>query len=116
LENAYSRGGSVTFGGSRVRGNYTPASDLDVGFDGISPTQAGKIIDKASKVEGGLVLERTKIVGGNKPPNLSRINSAPEFFAESGARDYAASDGSMTYGLSGSITVTKDGRYVQVAP
>jgi RHS repeat-associated protein len=48
---------SVVFGGSRIRGNYSPTSDLDVGVGSLTTSQAGRIIKKANKVEGGLPLK-----------------------------------------------------------
>lgn len=39
LEKAYSKDSSVVFGESRVRGNYTADSDLDVGFGGLTANQ-----------------------------------------------------------------------------
>ncbi|MFM7856702.1 MAG: nucleotidyltransferase domain-containing protein [Flammeovirgaceae bacterium] len=33
------KNGKIVFGGSRVRGNATDLSDLDVGFDGITQNQ-----------------------------------------------------------------------------
>ena len=64
LEGAHSRGSSAVFGGSRVRGNFRPDSDLDIGFGSLTKAQAGKVIKKGNNMPG-LNIEKTLIVPGN---------------------------------------------------
>ena len=125
LEGAYDKDSSVVFGGSRVRGNYTEQSDLDVGFGSLTKNQASKLLNKAGKVEDGLNLEQTKIIPGNETPTISIIKSPEEFFQRSGDRFFidngekiftTNSKGESTYGPSGSITVTPDGQIKIIPP
>ncbi|MBH0331109.1 hypothetical protein ABH14_15075 [Brevibacillus brevis] len=116
LEGAYSRNSSVVFGGSRIRGNYSETSDLDVGFDNLSPSQASKLLKKADKVEGGLPIEKTIIVPGNSTPNIPKIESPEEFFQRTGQRLFPDSRGDMSIKPSGSITVKPDGKIIIIPP
>ena len=125
LEGAYSRDSSVVFGRSRVRGDYSDGSDLDVGFGNINANQAGKIINKAKKVENGLPLEDTRITPGNTTLAIPTIESPEEFFQRSGERFRIVdgekiptenSKGESTYEPSGSITVTPDGQIKIIPP
>ena len=112
---AFSRGSSVVFGGSRVRGNYGVDSDVDVGFGGLTSSQAGKIIQKVNKIAAVdptfLKMEETRIVPGNETPRIPKIISPEEFFDRSGVRvpedkggaPFAGS-GSHTYSPNGSIS------------
>ena len=88
FDNAFARDSSVVLGGSRVRGNAGPGSDVDVGFGNPAvKNQVGKIIKKANAVDGGLPIEdRVKIVSGNETPNIPRMTSPEEFFMRSGTR------------------------------
>jgi len=111
------RNSSVTFGGSRIRGNFSPTSDLDVGFNNLTNSQAGRIIKNANKIEGGLPLEdKIKIVTGNETPNVPKIISPEEFFQRSGTRTIPDSRGSLEIIPSGSITVMPDGTIVKIPP
>lgn len=120
---AFKRDSSVVFGGSRVRGNHRPGSDIDVGFGGLSTAQAGKVIDRAAGVPGGLPVERTRIVPGNETPNIPRIESPEEFFMRSGTRSDPGREGEpfqpsgyIRYGPDGSITrSTPDGTVTTVS-
>ncbi len=112
MTEAFKRGSSVVFGGSRVRGNYTPTSDVDVGFGSLSPSQAGKVIDKVNTAGANdpsfLPMETTKIVPGNQTPHIARIESPEEFFARSGNRR-PEDKGGAPYTPSGSHTYNPDG-------
>jgi hypothetical protein len=116
LEAAHSRNSSVVFGGSRIRGNYTPTSDLDVGFGQLTGTQAGKILKKAHSIEGGLPIEQTKIVPGNSTPTIKTIISPEEFFQRRGIRGGGDLKAGQEYLPSGSITVNPDGSILRIYP
>jgi hypothetical protein len=115
-------------GGSRVRtsfglGTFRPDSDLDVGFGCLTVSQAGRVIQRVSRV-GPLQLETTKIVPGNQTPSIPLIQNPEEFFQRSGIR--AANDpqagqpfqpsGSYTFHPDGSITVYPPGGIPNVLP
>jgi RHS repeat-associated protein len=108
MESAFKRGSSVVFGGSRVRGNSTEGSDLDVGFGSLSTAQAGKII-KAASQEGPLSLEKTQIVPGNKTDVIPTIQTPEEFFARSGTRSDRDAKAGQPFTPSGSITYNPNG-------
>ena len=116
LDGSYKRGSTVVFGGSRVRGNSTEFSDLDIGFGSLTSSQAGKVIKAAEKVEGGLTIESTKIIPGNYTENIPVIESPEEFFQRNGSRNYPDSKGSMDIVPSGSITVYPSGEIVVIPP
>jgi RHS repeat-associated protein len=107
MTKAFDRDSSVVFGGSRVRGNAGPNSDLDVGFGSLSKAQAGKIIKQASDA-GPLALEKTQIVPGNGTSNLPTIQSPEEFFSRSGQRSDPGRQGEP-FSPSGSLTYNPDG-------
>ncbi|GID90694.1 hypothetical protein Adi01nite_01060 [Amorphoplanes digitatis] len=111
LAEAFKRGSSVVFGGSRVRGDYTPGSDVDVGFGSLTNNQANKLIKKVNGVDDDpswLRMEETKIIPGNETPNIPRIESPEEFFARSGNRQ-PDDKGGAAYTPSGSHTYNPDG-------
>jgi RHS repeat-associated protein len=111
LTEAFKRGSSVVFGGSRVRGNYTPESDVDVGFGSLTNNQANKLIKKVNGVEDDpswIRMEETKIIPGNETPNIPRIESPEEFFDRSGNRQ-PDDKGGAPYTGSGSHTYNPDG-------
>jgi hypothetical protein len=90
LEEAFRRGSTVVVGGSRVResfgrGTCRRDSDLDVGFGSLTGAQAARVERKVSAV-GPLTLEKTRIVPGNQPPGIPRIQTPEEFFQRSGFR------------------------------
>jgi RHS repeat-associated protein len=109
LEEAFKRDSSVVFGGSRIRGNFRPDSDLDVGFGNLSTNQARTVLIKAEK-EGGLKLETNiRIVPGNKPKTLPEISTPEEFFQRSGTRQPPDPRAGEPFEPSGTITVDPDG-------
>lgn len=112
---AFKRDSSVVFGGSRVRGNYRAESDLDTGFGNLSSAQAAKIIEKASKVKGGLPLEKTRIVPGNETKNIPKIESPEEFFMRSGERSDPGREGEPFH-ASGYIAYSPDGKISGMNP
>jgi RHS repeat-associated protein len=116
LRGAFSRDSSAVFGGSRVRGNFGPGSDLDVGFGSLSASQASKVIDKASQVPGGLPMEQTRIVPGNTPPNIPTITSPEDFFMQSGVRAGGDPKAGQAYGPSGYISYGPDGSITRATP
>jgi RHS repeat-associated protein len=110
MSKAFERDSSVVFGGSRVRGDAGPDSDLDVGFGSLSKAQAAKIIKQATAA-GPLPLEKTQIVPGNQTDHIPTIQSPEEFFGRSGQRsdpgrqgEPFTPSGSITYGPDGSIS------------
>lgn len=116
LRGAFSRGSSAVFGGSRVRGNFHDGSDLDVGFGSLSASQAGKVLDKAAAVPGGLPVEQTKIVPGNTPPNIPTIKSPEDFFMSSGTRSGGDPRAGQPYTPSGYTSYGPDGSITQCTP
>lgn len=116
IQQAHSRNSSVVFGGSRIRGDFKPGSDLDVGFGNLTSTQAGKIIKKADKIEGGLPIEKTKIVPGNETKSIPKIESPEEFFMRKGVRGKNDLRAGEEYIPSGSITIKPDGTIIKTIP
>lgn len=101
---------AVVVGGSRVRGNAHALSDLDVGFEGLTVSQANRLIKKLNrdKKAGWIQLEETKIVPGNATHHIPRIESPQEFFNRSGVRTHGSRKGEH-FSPSGSITCRSDG-------
>lgn len=126
IEAAQSRGGTVVFGGSRVRGTARivegkVVSDLDVGFEGLTPGQINKIVNNFNKrftgssQGAGRIIEHTWIYPGSKPRSIPEISSPEEFFGRSGIRADGPNAGEA-FGPSGSIKVTPDGNIRFVRP
>jgi hypothetical protein len=101
---------SVVFGGSRVRGNFGPGSDVDIGFGHLNKNQARKRLSKirhdAAK-NGGLVPGEYQIVPNRAVTGHAPISTPEEFFQRSGIR--VQEDGFEAFGPSGSITFDVDG-------
>jgi hypothetical protein len=116
LEAAFSRGSSAVFGGSRVRGDSTPSSDIDVGWGSLSTRQAQRVIDNLNKQGFDLRLEATPIVPGYSSRSIETITTPELFFQRSGIRSASDPRAGEPYGPSGSITVTKDGKVILVPP
>ena len=112
LAEAHSRKSSVVFGGSRIRGNWKQGSDLDVGFGGLSPAQARKVLKKAGAIEGGVPLEQTLIVPGNETKIIPKIDTPEGFFQRSGQRVVPDPRAGESFIPSGSVTVNPDGTIV----
>ncbi|RLC09399.1 MAG: hypothetical protein DRI57_22185 [Deltaproteobacteria bacterium] len=109
LEEGYKRNSSIVFGGSRVRGDYRPDSDLDVGFGSLKERQAQRVIHRINKI-GPLRLEsHIQIVPGKKTESVPQIISPEEFFQRSGTRSSNDPRAGEPYLPSGSVTVTPDG-------
>lgn len=93
LQKSFEKDFEVTVGGSRVRGNVRPNSDLDIGYKKTKPgenlntinNQVGKI-NKAVEKAGTTPIKHTKIFPGNETSNIPRIDSPEEFFQRSGTR------------------------------
>ncbi len=111
LSEAQKRNSSVVIGGSRVRGNHRPDSDLDVGYGNMSSTQAKKVNDKVSN-HGPLKLEETRIVPGYESEVIPKITTPEEFFQRSGVRGLRDPKAGQPYAPSGSITVTPQGEVI----
>lgn len=120
LEISKGKNTSVVFGGSRVRGNFTQNSDIDIGFGHLNSNQADKTIKqitkKSSNIDGALKLEDTRIVPGNKTANIAEIQSPEEFFQRSGIRTSPDNKAGQTYKPSGSITIDIDGKVTIIPP
>lgn len=117
LDEAYKRNSSVVLGGSRIRGDYKPDSDLDVGFGNLSRGQAKRTIKKVNK-KGPLNLEsHIQIVPGHKTNYVPEIKSPEEFFQRAGIRISTGRTDPREgepYLPSGSITVTPDGEIIVI--
>ena len=111
---------SVIFGGSRVRGNFSNVSDVDIGFGSLNSNQADKTIKQITKQSSGITnalqLEETRIVPGNKTRTISEIKTPEEFFQRSGIRSGSDSKAGQIYQPSGSITVTVEGKIIIILP
>ena len=117
LDQAHSRGSSVVFGGSRIRGDYGANSDLDVGFGSLTQRQAQRVVRNINRLGEGLQIEADiPIVPGKSTPTVSRILSPEEFFQRSGVRAGGDLKAGQPYYPSGSITVTTDGRILIIPP
>jgi hypothetical protein len=115
LTAAQQRGSSVVIGGSRIRGNFRPDSDLDVGYGNLSKAQAQKINEKVSDL-GPLKIDRTPIVPGHESKSVPKISSPEEFFQRGGVRGPGDPRAGEPYLPSGSITVTPQGDVIIIPP
>lgn len=115
LTKAFGKGSNVVVGGSRVRGDHTVTSDLDVGFDGVNANQSGKLKSPVTKL-GPLKLEPTQIVPGNETGAIAEIQSAGEFFQRSGIRGPKDAKAGQPYFPSGSITFEPTGEIHILGP
>ena len=101
-----------------MRGDFTPDSDLDIGFGNLNLNQATKLIGKIRKDArkgGGLKPEETKMVPGNKTDKIDEIQSPEEFFQRSGVRTEGRRKGER-FGPSGSLTLNPDGSVRLIIP
>jgi predicted nucleotidyltransferase len=122
LRKSFEKDFEVTVGGSRVRGNVRPNSDLDIGYRKIKPgvdlhtvnNQVGKI-NKAVEKAGITPIEQTKIFPGNETSQIPKINSSEEFFQRSGYRTEPGRMGE-TFKPSGSYTYKPDGSVIYIPP
>jgi hypothetical protein len=108
------RGGALVFGGSRVTGTATAASDIDVGFEGMSSAKVNRFMNDFNKQFTGSsknkIIEHNWIYPGSKPRTIPEIVSPEEFFLRSGVR--GQTDGAKAgqpFGPSGYVKVTADG-------
>lgn len=115
LEAAFERDSSAVFGGSRVRGDFTSASDLDVGWGNLSERQAQRAIKKINKMDFDVKLEQLTIVPGKETATIRKIESPEEFFQRSGVRAGGDLKAGQPYRPSGSITATSDGK-IRISP
>lgn len=115
------RGSDMVVGGSRVRGNAGPQSDIDVGFNRMTPNHAQKLVTKVNKLAentpGGIPLEdNARIVHGNETPGTPKIHSAEEFFMRSGTRGPKDAKAGQRYGPSGYVHYETNGQVTVVPP
>ena len=106
---------SVVFGGSRLRGNATDSSDLDVGFDSKDQKVVYDIADKynkrffgSSRAKGSGAINDKFIFTGKGTDNIPAILSPEEFFMRSGNR-YIMDKGGAPYKPSGFISIDGTG-------
>ncbi len=118
LEEGFSRDSSVVLGGSRVRGDFKPASDIDVGFGNLSERQAQRVISKLNKQDGSLnlQLEELTIVPGKRTGTIDTIVSPEEFFQRSGFRAGGDKRAGEQFFPSGSITLVPSGQILILPP
>jgi hypothetical protein len=120
LQEAFRRQSSVVIGGSRARVTFSQGicradSDLDVGFGSLTVAQANRVISLVSRM-GPLVLERTRIVPGNRTTQIPLIQSPEEFFQRTGIRSGNDPLAGQTFGPSGSYTFHPDGSITVYPP
>lgn len=115
IEKSHTRNSSVVFGGSRIRGNHKPDSDLDVGFGSLTKAQASKVLKGADNIDG-IPIEQTRIVPGNETQSIKMIESPEEFFMRKGMRGEHDLRAGEEYIPSGSISLYPDGTIVIVKP
>ena len=110
---------SITIGGSRVRGDYTPNSDIDIGFGHLNTNQASKALRRikrdSAEIPNALKVEDTRIVPGNETKNSPRISSPEEFFQRSGTRAGRDGKAGQPFHPSGSVTIHPNG-IIQINP
>ena len=116
LDSAFTRDSSAVFGGSRVRGNFTDLSDVDVGFGSLSERQAQRVIGAINGQGHAVPMERLTIVPGKSTATIPEIVSPEEFFQRSGLRAGGDPRAGEPFFPSGSVTVTKDGRILLIPP
>jgi hypothetical protein len=116
LQAGFSRNSSVVLGGSRLRGNFNDASDLDVGFGNLSERQAQRVIANINGQGYSVQLERLTIVPGKSTATISEILSPEEFFQRTGIRAGGDLNAGKPYYASGSITLTQDGKVLLIPP
>ena len=119
LEMGARRNTSIVIGGSRVRGNATPKSDIDIGFGHLNPNQADKALRQikrdSAKIPDALKVEDTVIAPGNKTPNIPEIASPEEFFQRQGNRAGRDKMAGQPFHPSGSVTIHPNG-IIQINP
>jgi LysM repeat protein len=116
LDGAFTRDSSAVFGGSRVRGNFTDLSDIDVGFGALSERQAQRLIGAINGAGHAVPMERLTIVPGKSTATIPQIVTPEEFFQRSGIRAGGDLKAGQPFFPSGSVTVTGDGRIVLIPP
>ena len=119
LEMGARRNTSIVIGGSRVRGNAIPNSDIDIGFGHLNPNQAGKALRQikrdSAKIPDALKVEDTVIAPGNETKNIPRISSPEEFFQRPGNRAGRDGRAGQPFHPSGSVTIHPNG-IIQINP
>ena len=116
LDSAFTRDSSAVFGGSRVRGNFTDLSDIDVGFGSLTQRQAQRVIGAINGEGHAVPMERLPIVPGKSTPTIPEIVTPEEFFQRSGIRAGGDPRAGEPFFPSGSVTVTGDGRVLLIPP
>ncbi|MBI0394179.1 nucleotidyltransferase domain-containing protein [Acinetobacter bereziniae] len=120
LEAGVSKNTSIVIGGSRVRGNNSSTSDIDIGFGSLNANQAWKAIQqiqkKSNQLDSSLKLEETRIVPGNSTTSIPTIKSPEEFFQRNGIRGAKDEKAGQVYFGSGAVSVFPDGRVIITPP
>ncbi|MEZ0310538.1 MAG: hypothetical protein ACAI38_02130 [Myxococcota bacterium] len=108
----YSRNSGFVVGGSRIRGDFHGASDLDVGFTALSKRQAERVIAEHNKLAAAgdlpLRLETYAIVPGRASANVPEIMRVEEFFQRTGVRAPGDPRAGQSYVPSGSVSFWRD--------
>jgi hypothetical protein len=119
LERVHAEGGTIVFGGSRVRGDPKVddlgrvLSDLDVGFEGLTQNYITKIVNKFNKTFTGssqgsnCIIGHTWIYPGSQPRSIPEIMTPEEFFTRFGIRADGRNIG-KSFGPSGHVKVSPD--------
>ncbi|WP_373372358.1 nucleotidyltransferase domain-containing protein [Polyangium mundeleinium] len=116
LDQGFSRESRVVFGGSRVRGDFKPTSDIDIGFGSLTERQAQRALKNIRKAGPLSPEERIQIVPGKSTDHIPTIRSPEEFFQRSGVRAPTDPRAGEPFLPSGSITATPDGQILIYRP
>ena len=120
LEAGASKNTSIVIGGSRVRGDNSSTSDIDIGFGSLNANQAWKAIQqiqkKSNQLDSSLKLEETRITPGNSTKSIATIKSPEEFFQRNGIRGAKDEKAGQVYFGSGAVSVFPDGKVIITPP
>ncbi|EGQ8173345.1 nucleotidyltransferase domain-containing protein [Vibrio vulnificus] len=120
LEQGLKRDSTVVFGGSRIRGDFSKGSDIDVGFGSLSEKQAQRIIKNINKTTADnphfLKMEELTIVPGKSTQTIETMTTPEQFFQRAGIRAGGDLKAGQPYTPSGSITIAPDGKIIILPP
>ncbi|HAS6347195.1 TPA: hypothetical protein I7241_04360 [Vibrio vulnificus] len=120
LEQGLKRDSTVVFGGSRIRGDFSKGSDIDVGFGSLSEKQAQRIIKNINKTTADnphfLKMEELTIVPGKSTQTIETMTTPEQFFQRAGIRAGGDLKAGQPYTPSGSITIDPDGKIIILPP
>ncbi|MES9955089.1 MAG: hypothetical protein ABW104_19820 [Candidatus Thiodiazotropha sp. 6PLUC2] len=120
LEQGLKRNSTVVFGGSRIRGDFSIGSDVDVGFGSLSEKQAQRIIKRVNKAAeenpGFLKMEELTIISGKSTKTIETISTPEQFFQRAGIRAGGDLKAGQPFAASGSITVNPNNNILVLPP